>query len=151
MLTPHLHNAKLCSSCKNPKDISDFSKMGRRVRSQCKACCNATARAYSVANNRTIKRRFSLGKGGAKRRGLEWTVTLEEYTSKIKHGACFYCDGKISETGHGLDRINNTEGYTFRNTVPCCPSCNRVKCELLTYEDMIHLGDRVRSRGGWIL
>lgn len=38
---------------------------------------------------------------------------------------CYYCLGPtIDKTGIGLDRVNNRLGYTVKNVVPACKSCN---------------------------
>lgn len=56
---------------------------------------------------------------------------------------CFYCGNepktksRIHEIRHngvyiynGIDRFDNTKGYTYKNSVPCCEICNKMKLEL---------------------
>jgi hypothetical protein len=80
--------------------------------------------------SRTYKGRFSNLKSLAKKRGLEVTLTLAEYIHLISSGVCYYCGGKITETGYGLDRINSNKGYEKGNLRPCCSFCNRIKSDL---------------------
>jgi hypothetical protein len=79
-------------------------------------------------------------KGGAKHRGLEFTLTEDEFVAKVRL-PCAYCGDEPSRTvfSHpkaargsvfvcsGLDRIDNRLGYTSANTVPCCGMCNHMK------------------------
>lgn len=54
---------------------------------------------------------------------MEFRLSLwkfEYFTSR----PCFIC--KKSNAG-GLDRLDNTIGYTERNVAPCCFDCNRMK------------------------
>lgn len=66
-------------------------------------------------------------------RGLVFELTEEEFES-IATQCCFYCGihpyrKQISKAGeiflyNGIDRRNNAEGYTQKNSVPCCRPCN---------------------------
>lgn len=88
---------------------------------------------------------YSNYKGGAKRRGLEFSLTKEHFL-KLTKQACFYCRSlpsssivnhgpgmKIRNIEHsryifnGIDRVDNTIGYTENNVVPCCKLCNLMK------------------------
>lgn len=77
----------------------------------------------------------------------EWNLSLEEY-SKLIHQNCAYC-GAIPEekphlnrksnpnehfTANGIDRIDSNVGYTIKNCVPCCTTCNRMKSDLTLSE-----------------
>jgi len=77
---------------------------------------------------RTVEVRYSKARYDAGRRSSgakEFTLSLEEYRA-IVCNPCYYCEEDISEgTGSGLDRVDNSLGYTFENCKPCCSSCNR--------------------------
>lgn len=73
----------------------------------------------------------------AKRRGLSWELTKEQVLFITKQN-CFYCDKEPSSVHrdpkyrgqyvyNGIDRVDNTRGYTIDNVVPCCEGCNRKK------------------------
>jgi hypothetical protein len=85
---------------------------------------------------------------GAKKRGLEFNLTFEEY-QRLSRLPCFYCGAlpavpKISNRRlgtqrvrfngivayNGIDRVDNQKGYVDGNIVPCCESCNRKKLNL---------------------
>lgn len=64
---------------------------------------------------------------GAAERELEFVLTKEEFKSIIAP-PCFYC-GKRNGDGHqnGIDRKDNSVGYTVENCVSCCRPCNFMK------------------------
>jgi 5-methylcytosine-specific restriction endonuclease McrA len=41
----------------------------------------------------------------------------------------------------GVDRIDNQEPYRLANLVPCCPICNGIKSDVLTYAEMVEVGN----------
>ena len=38
---------------------------------------------------------------------------------------------------NGLDRIDPSKGYELTNIVTCCENCNRLKSDLVSYEEFI--------------
>ena len=80
--------------------------------------------------SRTPKGRFQHLYSSAKRLGRDMDLTLEDLTSIQKLGECFYCSGKLPVSGHGLDRLDNSKGYTKDNVAPCCKYCNQKKGRL---------------------
>ena len=79
---------------------------------------------YSRAYVLTINGAYASYKANAKRRKKEFDLTLEQFASHWKQ-SCVYCGSEIETIG--LDRIDNTLGYTVDNTVPCCSVCNYIK------------------------
>jgi len=84
-------------------------------------------------------------KVGAKKRGLEWDLTEEQF-EEITQQDCYYCGAKPNNNSkgnhgnngnyiyNGLDRIDNFKGYTKDNIVPCCKTCNFAKRDLTIQE-----------------
>ena len=71
------------------------------------------------------------------RRSLIFDLTQEEFRDITKR-SCAYCGMLPSQVYigtnkvhpyvyNGVDRKNNTEGYTVSNSVPCCKICNYAK------------------------
>jgi hypothetical protein len=94
---------------------------------------------------------------GAKARGLAWELTDEEFND-LTSQRCRYCDCPPSnmhrhggENGHfvynGIDRVDNTRGYTSDNVVPCCSTCNRAKNAMSYDEFMAWVVRLVRFQG----
>jgi hypothetical protein len=78
---------------------------------------------------------YSNFRSKAKERKLEWAIPKDEFISLCIRN-CYYCDvaPKHIKTGYktrfvynGLDRVDNTKGYTVSNVVPCCRMCNVAK------------------------
>ena len=87
---------------------------------------------------------FRSYKAGAKRRGLEFSLTIDGF-KEIMANACWYCGTnpkqayknsyttkgkKYTSTPfihNGIDRINNNQGYTVNNCTACCRTCNFLK------------------------
>lgn len=80
-------------------------------------------------SNSTLNGRYRYIKYHAKKKGLPFDITKEDYAELISQG-CFYCSGKLSQSGYGLDRQTNSLGYTKKNCVPCCKTCNVAKNEM---------------------
>jgi len=87
-----------------------------------------------LANMHEVMSRY---KRQAKQRGHVFKLTDEEFL-KITKQNCYYCGAKPNNTIHkkthngeyvynGIDRIDNTKGYTIDNVVPCCHPCNQAK------------------------
>jgi hypothetical protein len=51
---------------------------------------------------------------------------------------CHYCEGDIG-FNIGLDRKDNTVGYSYENVVPCCGICNSTKGKHLSYDEMLQI------------
>lgn len=80
--------------------------------------------------------KYSNIKSKAKSRGLEFSITLEEYTKLISGSKCYYCKVSVeSSPGGSLDRINNETGYNINNVLPCCGTCNRMRNNFVTVEE----------------
>jgi len=83
-----------------------------------------------------LNMRFNIYRCNAERKRLNFTLTRQEFTEKVKQ-RCAYCNslpkqvaktiGGSVATLNGLDRKNPALGYTAENTVTCCWECNRAK------------------------
>ena len=113
---------------------------------------------------------FSSYRAKARRHQQEFTLSQDDF-KKIVSGDCTYCgvppvrkqahrkDGRPMYNGacmaHGIDRVNNSEGYTLSNSASCCTECNLSKHtrSLKEFEDhCIRVAERVLlSRGTPIL
>jgi hypothetical protein len=98
---------------------------------------NARTRDYHWLNRDTIinksqkyisnhpdRVKWTAYRGDAKRRGLPFDLTKEEFMS-FWQLPCSYCGSAIDTIG--LDRVDSSAGYSIDNVVPCCTVCNRMK------------------------
>src|SRR5271157_5704895 len=90
----------------------------------------------------------------AKRRGMEITLTFEEFLDIVKTGECFYCgkilywpeyNAKKTSQASNIDRKDNTKGYLTGNVVACCWSCNNIKSDHFTFEQFCEVGKLLRA------
>lgn len=80
------------------------------------------------------KNKYTRYKRGAERRGLIFNITYEEFLNHWQ-SPCKYCNDPIDTVG--LDRIDNSLGYTLDNIVDCCTVCNFMKHKM-SAEDFIN-------------
>jgi len=83
---------------------------------------------------------YKLYRKSAERRGLEFNITLEDFVKLLKQD-CVYCgDTPPMDSGrNGLDRVDNSAGYSLNNVVSCCIKCNRMKGKLSRKEYYGHI------------
>ena len=67
----------------------------------------------------------------AKRRKINFNLSLEEF-AEISDKDCYYCGTPPSRTidkyiFNGVDRLDNSQGYSVSNGVPSCKKCNLAK------------------------
>lgn len=85
--------------------------------------------------NAALPNRYARSKSNAKSRGLDWNISLEEYSSFLAL-PCTYCNKMHDSIGIGLDRLDNAKGYEPNNVVPACGVCNISRGDYLTHEEM---------------
>ena len=64
----------------------------------------------------------------AKKRGVAFSLPRALFDDLITD-ACFYC-GAPPNPLNGVDRVDNTQGYTPDNSVTACEHCNKAKRSL---------------------
>jgi len=81
---------------------------------------------------------YSEYRSSARNRNLEFTIIEEEFDNAIVKD-CYICGKKTIPHKHtnGINRYDNSIGYTTENIRPCCKECNFFKKEF-AYDDMIH-------------
>ncbi len=111
-----------------------------------------------VLNTRRRKNPYSLMsilKRNAKGRNIEFSLSRETFAKwwYEQEQKCVYCDipverlcvvnrskklaGRLS-----IDRIDNSKGYILGNLALCCMSCNFIKSNLLTFDEMKEIGQK---------
>lgn len=97
-------------------------------------------------SRRTFLYRFKTARRAATARKIPWDLTVEQFTQLINLATCHYCSTTtMPETGSGLDRKDNSLGYTLTNVVPCCFTCNKIKSDCLTYEEMLMISVALKN------
>ncbi len=139
----------LCQcDCGNTKVLKFSDMSGNHTRS-----CGCLVR--EVNKNNTYRQKpdgssafnqlYLAYKKSARYRGLSFEITEGEFRMLTKSD-CFYCDlppslqaSTVKKTHGeyiytGIDRIDNSKGYTLDNVKPCCKQCNYAKRDLSEQE-----------------
>ena len=124
---------KKCSRCKEHLPESAFWKGCTR----CKGCEKLRDKVRSTKPSRALVQY----RAGARKRRLPFTLTKEDFMALWGQN-CLYCGEKIE--GIGIDRVDNSKGYTIENVVPCCHRCNMMKWSM-TSDDFIEACLKVAS------
>ena len=110
-------------------------------------------RAYDDAHaeekrlrNRKPEYRFHYSVERSKERGITFDLTFEQYAGLILDAVCHYCGAPAPKTGTGLDRKNSYLGYSEKNCVPCCRTCNEIRGkDNISYSEMFEVVKLLRK------
>lgn len=134
----------------NPDKVKAYYERGREGRLDRSRRWAITHRdqalARSHAHARTDQARYRALLKGAVKRGLEVSLTADEYYT-LHSDPCFYCGDSLPETGHGIDRKDSSVGYTRSNCRPCCTICNIAKNNMSENEFKEWI---VRTHDNWL-
>lgn len=140
--------------CGNTKTIT-----GTNLRTGDAKSCGCYNKERTAAMNRIpaeeyrVNRIMGVYKRNAYKKNLLFGLTREQVRELISSD-CYYCGSEPSNShishGHkityqGIDRMDNTKGYTPNNVVPCCIVCNKMKKALSHDEFLLHI-HRIASR-----
>jgi len=120
-----------------------------------RSCGCAKYHANRKPPGESAKRRlFCSYRSGARQKKKVFELTYEQFLG-ITQEKCFYCgrepesivkphpqavlihnDPKYCYKYNGIDRIDNSTGYTLDNCVPCCTDCNFLKRDRDYYKFM---------------
>lgn len=120
---------KCCVDCNKPVE-SIYSK-------RCIDCKKVNRRKVAKANkdkyqyHKKPKYLYARYKRGAESRGFEFNLSLAQF-EVLWNKECYYCKDNIDTIG--IDRKDNTIGYTESNVVACCTACNFMKHTMLDTE-----------------
>lgn len=120
---------------------TDALKKGKH--SSCGCMRNAPRPERRLENNMAMKNSLLKNyKSSAKRRNHIFELSKDQFIILIE-GNCHYCGAKPSNIQNskniinyeeykynGIDRVDNTLGYTLDNCVSCCAKCNMAKRDM---------------------
>ena len=114
--------------------------MTKRKRKQPK---EQTSRAQKKYRS-TPHGRYVISTHSGLRKGLGFDLTESQYDTLMIQ-PCYYCNGSLGSTGLGLDRINNSIGYTLTNVLPCCKDCNRTRGDRFSVDETKAMIDFIKE------
>lgn len=119
----NLHGSTRSCGCVRPASCVLREEVKRKARPQGYSLKNAVW-SYYVRNAGT--------------RDLDWGLTKDQFF-KLIDAPCHYC-ARVGVThtknstdqiwNNGVDRVDNSKGYTTKNSVTCCKTCNQAKNSL---------------------
>lgn len=117
---------------------------------------NRNARKYyhkhKEKHKLTIEYKFNQLKKTSKQRGIQLSITKEDYSKFIdQNPKCYYCDNMFSclkINGYQLDRIDNAKGYHLDNVLRCCWTCNEMRRNHYSVEEFKHIVDYLLNKRG---
>ena len=74
----------------------------------------------------------------AHKRGLLFDLSFDVFCELVSN-PCEYCGTHVADEVNGIDRVNNTIGYVYENSVPCCGMCNKMKSNYTFDEFKSHI------------
>lgn len=130
-------------ACGKQKVCDAYSVVSGKSK-RCQGCGNrAKAEKRKISGDHVAARQsYAKYRSTAKNRGIYFDLTFDEYYEMAKKD-CEYC-GSPPEGGYwekssyrqewqdpfisnGIDRFDNSKGYSYNNCVSCCIDCNRAK------------------------
>jgi len=120
-------------------------KHSERLSEKAKIYYLGNKQRISIAH-KTPAGKYAEYKRGAKKRGLVFAVSFDEYTALCWGAKCHYC-GEENET-HGMDRMDNSKGYVLENLISCCQICNWMKRDLGLNDFIAHCHKIIMNSGG---
>lgn len=139
--SPNKHDRWLCvCKCGAERHIYGYSLLQGDSKG-CPACSN-------VKEGTAFRRLYRTYKDHAIKRGYEWGLSLDDF-KKLTQSNCFYTGLPPSSIAkakgasmpyvyNGVDRLDNTKGYTIENSVPCRGRVNEMKMEA-SYDEFIDM------------
>jgi hypothetical protein len=138
---------KICICCKIEKSSTDFGVNKSRkdgLNYYCKACVSIKDKEKNKKHAERIKVRkakarqsidgkYQTYKDAAKTRGMVFDLTKNDFET-FWQKPCYYCDAPMKTIG--IDRKDNSIGYTLDNCLSCCKICNLGK-HTSTYEEYV--------------
>ncbi len=119
---------KKCVRCYESKNLSEFPfHNGKRI-GVCRPCHQARARAaYKVRKDGLLITRYKNYCTVDRRNKFPCTISRKDAIELMKN-PCYWC--RESEAQIGLDRIDNSQGHSITNVVPCWAKCKQIRGDI---------------------
>lgn len=126
--------------CGAVREVRASSLFSHKARS-----CGSSKHRRGTLGPTQLRVRLWYAKAEARKRGLEWSLSDEQFV-QLSCCPCSYCGRggcnatslrDIVEAG-GIDRFDNSLGYTPENSVPCCTACNQAKNDMTAEQFIAH-------------
>jgi hypothetical protein len=108
-----------------------------------KFCSDECREEWKISSNGSVHARHASLIRALEKERVPQTDKLwsEDFYEALISDGCQYCTGSLSPSGIALDRIINSLGHRCWNVIACCSTCNGIKGDILTFEEMVLLRD----------
>lgn len=108
----------------------------RKYRAENREYVLGVRRKWAANYIRTPRAKFQALQAKCRKFGYDLDLTQEDCEA-IWAQPCVYCGGSTeTQSGAGLDRIDNKLGYLKNNVLSCCGTCNMIRGPRLTVDEM---------------
>lgn len=139
---------KLCTTCKEmrPEELFYKAKTRNGLSYTCRPCHRSKIKGYRnvIGSYNFYYRRIENLRMRARKRGLPFELTVEDYKDIKGADECYYCGTPTDIIT--LDRKDNALGYTVDNVIGACFYCNRLKSDMFDEYEMKIIGKAVRHK-----
>ena len=125
---------RVCTQC--GKDYESFKTRYGKESVKCARCNTAQAtqdekrkdriRNFKEEKCRNIPQYYKDYVKGSTKRGYEMNLDFDTFSGLVS-AECHYCGHKTEGEVNGIDRVDNSRGYSVENCVTACWKCNRIK------------------------
>jgi hypothetical protein len=125
---------QICCSC--GKDYEKFMTLHNKPSTKCKECNIKQSlqdskrqdrnRNYKNENLQHLDTYYKRYINNALKRKYTFEIQFEDFKELVK-SPCYYCNYYLETEINGIDRVDNSKGYTKENSAACCSICNRIK------------------------
>lgn len=112
-VTRYNHPSKICKHCSEIQQHQDEKRKDR-------------TRNYKVERYQNIPQYYKDYILSASKRGYCMELQFDDFKILVV-SPCYYCKSQKENELNGIDRVDNSKGYTKENCVACCEVCNRMK------------------------
>lgn len=154
---------KICSKCKEEKELVEFNKRFDRksgYKSECKKC-TSIRKSNKYLNDKDISpvslwvnQNFNNVKYRAGKNNILFTLDKDHISNLLEKQRykCIFCDKDLNFKGTSsnrmssptIDRIIPIEGYTNNNITISCYRCNAIKNDA-TYEELMIISNNLKK------
>jgi hypothetical protein len=115
----------MCNWLKGSLDSATFIKRNRHIHSFTKNTENPQKYPECFPDAKCVS--YASYRSRAEKKELEFALSKDDYKT-ITTQDCYLCGKETTDTNtNGIDRVDNTIGYTFENSKACCKECNHMK------------------------
>jgi len=126
---------EMCNFMKGECDYNTYLEKIKHILSWVNILCWSHTTGFVNSNDTLFKNCICSDHSRYKKRALEklhveFSLSKNEFNQIIEQ-SCYMCgrNSDFKNNVNGIDRIDNKQGYTLKNCLPCCNDCNKLKNE----------------------